>query len=586
MLLGSWRRRPPPLVGASPERVECERVSGHESLELPNGTLRASPPHRFRTLGDGAVAWQYQGTPSGNEDEPQGPYVRLSGDALLVTSGPLPQFPLYFYRPPDDSFLTVCSELAPLARMANAHEIDIRRLVSIIAWQHDPEPAATPFVELRKVRACEWIRADHTGIVVTTRVPTAGNHYLRTNPSQLAAELREELARSVDRAIGNCRRIAVYVSGGLDSSGLLALALRHHDKRADIGAVAQAWAAPGDDGPHLATLERALGIVAVKVHAREAAPWFASSLCMDAQPQTDAAACLDAHLWTTGASRGAEVGLGGYGGDELCGGPISFAPLVRRGHPVAAVAMALRLRTPWTRTPLQRIAHWVMGPVVRPYLPRSLVVAVLQRRHRTPWMTPKFLELLEPYLRSVPTGLPESPDDWLRHFCMHPYFGELSRSWGQIGSIARTAVVDVFRDLEFVRLVAQIDPVIRSYGNEFRGLYRLAMKEVVPDSIRMRSDKALGYPAIAAAAVAADAEATLRALSSLEHVASLGLVDPEAFRQPFSRWVRTLMRGERTNDDPIDAIWHTIWMPLAVEAFLRQYADRPRTSRTPCPVVL
>jgi hypothetical protein len=187
-------------------------------------------------------------------------------------------------------------------------------------------------------------------------------------------------------------------------------------------------------------------------------------------------------------------------------------------------------------------------------------------------MTPRFLELLDPYLEAIPCSLPRTPDERLARFCTLPFFSELCVSWGQIASVTGTAPVDVFRDLELVRFIAQIDPVVLSHGHMFRGLFRLALKGILPESIRLRRDKAFGQPGIAEAAVGANAGEQLRDLSSLERVASLGLVDPEAFRRPFAAWLKTLLRGERLDSDPTDASWHRVWMLLSVEAFLRKHA--------------
>jgi hypothetical protein len=185
-------------------------------------------------------------------------------------------------------------------------------------------------------------------------------------------------------------------------------------------------------------------------------------------------------------------------------------------------------------------------------------------------MTARFVELLEPYLAAVPRTAPRTPDERMAHFCMHPHLTELSVSWGQMASVTGAAPVDVFRDLELVRFVAQVDPLVVSCDHMFRGLYRRAMKGVLPESIRLRRDKARGEPAIAEAAVAADAGALLRDLSSLESLASLGLVEPECVRAPFAAWLRTLLRGERLEADPTDDLWHPIWPLLSAEAFLRR----------------
>jgi hypothetical protein len=565
MIFAVWRRGPPHADPASSAARATER------LDSDCGSLWAAAPARLERRGLCGVAWQYASGPVAEGQEPPGPHVELTPSSLRVTSGPIPQYPLYYYRAPDDSRFVVCSELAPLVELVGTADVDLVRLVAMLAWQRPADPGATPYVGLRRILPCESIRVDAQGVRSTLRVPRAGSSYLRATPRELALELRSRLEASVARAMGDANRVAVHVGGGLDSSGVLAVALASSraGRRRELEAIAEVWASPGDDRPHLATLERELGIVAVRVGARDAAPWFSPSLCMDGQPQPFPGTCLDAPLWAASVARGAEVTLVGHAGDEICGGDISFAPLVLRGRPVHAVLEALRLRMPWHVSPLDRLAHWVAAPLVRPLVPQSWLVAELRRRRRKRWMTPRFVELLEPSLEALPRRQPRTPDEAMAHLCAHPFLTELAVSWGQIAVATAAAPVDVFRDLELVRFMARVDPLVVSHGHLFRGLYRLAMKGVLPESVRMRRDKAYAQPAIGEAAVAAGAEPRLRDLSSLERLASLGLVEPDAFRAPFDAWLRTLVRGERLELDPTDGTWDQIWPLLSAEAFLR-----------------
>ena len=501
--------------------------------------------------------------------------MRLTPGSLYFTSGPLPQYPLYYYCAPDQSAVVVCSEMEPLLRMVPSGGLDVRRLVALSAWQLNEDPAATAFLAVRRVRACEYFTADAGGIRSFRRVPRVGASYRRDRPEDLAVELRERLEGAVGRAIGDARRVAVFVGGGLDSSGLAALALakcRGAQPR-ELRAIAGVWAAPGDDRPHLDTLERELGIVAVRIQARDAAPWFTRSLCADAQPQVFFGTCGEMLLWSAGAAAGADVALGGYGGDFVCGGDVSFANQLLQGQPLAALLNAFRLEVPWDTSALGRLT-WVLGPLVRPLLPDAWVDARRRRRAHRPWMTRRFREILDPLLHPSRQA-PRTPGDRMEDFCDYALWGELAVSWGQIASTTGATPVDVFRDLELVRFFAEIDPVMVSHGHRHRGLYRLAMRGVLPDSIRFRRDKALGEPFVAGAALAADALGTLRDLGSLERLAALDLVDPPEFELLFARWLDSLRRGERVEPDPLDgATWNQIWPVLSVEAFLRAYGTR------------
>jgi hypothetical protein len=130
-------------------------------------------------------------------------------------------------------------------------------------------------------------------------------------------------------------------------------------------------------------------------------------------------------------------------------------------------------------------------------------------------------------------------------------------------------VIDVFRDLALVRFVGALDPLQLSADHRFRGLYRRAMRGLIPESVRLRNDKAQGEPAHAEAILAARAEPTLRDLASLAALSDMGLVEPGPFRPLFESWLSAVRRGERTSGDSADESWHTVWQLLSVEAFLR-----------------
>ena len=146
---------------------------------------------------------------------------------------------------------------------------------------------------------------------------------------------------------------------------------------------------------------------------------------------------------------------------------------------------------------------------------------------------------------------------------------DLATYWGQLESVVPTEVIDVFRDLSLVRFVGALDPVQLSVDHRYRGLYRRAMRGLIPESVRLRDDKAQGEPAHAEAILAAHAEPTLRSLSSLAALADAGLVEPGPFGPLFETWLSAVGKGERTTEDPADESWHTVWQLLSVEAFLR-----------------
>lgn len=560
MLFGLWwRSERPPRAPSSPGPV----------TRIGTGLLVATPPahlHRERDVASATL----RPAPSSSGD-PATPDVTLDAHSLTATAGAIPQYPLYYVRSAEDGLVAVSTELGELLPHVEP-KLDLQRLVAVISGQLDADPAATAYTGIRRLLPRQRLRVDAAGVALSRSEPEASAPLpLDTSPTELARALRAELEASVTRAVGDAQRIVVLVGGGLDSSGLLALALAsaRGATRREIRALAQVWTSPGDDRPYLRSLEQALGITAIRLPAREAAPWFLDSLCVDAQPQTFVVGCSEMALWSWAAGHGAEVVLGGHGGDEVFGGDVSSLPIRGLGDVARATSEVWRLRGPWNLTRGERFRQWVVSPLVRRSLPRWWRVGRARQRWRKPWMTQRFRDLLDPFLVRQDRDAMD-PEGRFRHLSDLPYFGELSRAWGQFAATTGVAPVDPFRDPRLVSFVARIDPRLLRTGQWHRGLFRLAMSHDLPDSVRLRRDKAAAPPLVAQAAVSADAVETLRSLSSLSELQGLGLVEPAPFRATFAPWLEAVRKGERAVPDASDPSWEVVWPLLSVEHFLRR----------------
>ena len=558
MLLAAWS----PHHGVG--RVRSERwapvTSSSRRFEITNGLLAVTPPHEGWEIPDGIVA-----RPRAHLH----PEVKLSTDALAIASGPIPQLPIYYSWSQSEGVALVCSDLEPLRALA-APKLNLRRVVALVAGVPDPWPGETVFAGIRRLPAGATLRFTGAGPVVSTALPECGRTFERRSTHELAMELREQLGRAIERATSGAAHVTVLVGGGLDSSGVLAVARERDGDR--VNALAELWAAPGDDRPYLEALEQHLGVRAERRSARDAAPWFLPSLAADAQPQLWSGASHDMMLWSVARDRGADVTLGGYGGDIVFGGRPTFAPIVRSGHPLRAARSALALRVPWEMSRRARLRSWVVAPLLEPLVPSRAVVALRLRRLRAAWMKKPFLDLLEEALVATQAeAAPSTPDDWMARFANDRVFAELSMSWGAMASVTRTAPVDVLRDPELVRFVARVDPVTRNDGDWHRGLYRRALAGLVPEVVRLRNDKAAMEPGVAEAALASGSVPALESLGTLRALADLGLVEPSLFEPMMARWIAAVRLGERSWREPADECWRTVWQLLSVEQFLRRW---------------
>ncbi|MDP9034835.1 MAG: asparagine synthase-related protein [Myxococcota bacterium] len=499
------------------------------------------------------------------------PTLRFQPNLLSAAAGPLPQYPFYYVRAPGDEYLLVSSRLETLANLFPDAPLDAERLVSLIEWTVHLDSSATVFRPFRRLRPCESISAGERGIWLERKVPRIATSYRRAASKDAAAELRFRLDAAVGRGIGDSKHVAVYTSGGLDSSGVLALATarcRGATPR-ELSALSVHYAAPGDDRGYLSELTDALGVVPLRLPAVAAGKWFSRSLCADGQPVVLSSTCFDLLLCSKASELGADAILTGVSGDRICGGLLPFAQLARRGHPLQAIALALRVRLPWSLSAWGRLRQLILSPLV----PVPLVRLRRRRAGRAAWMTSLFWRLLarvREAARYSAGPLPDSPNEWMTELCERDMLPDVADLGGQVAALTGCAPFDVFLDYEFVRFMLELDPVLLSHGHQFRGLYRLAMGETLPRRLLDRQDKARFEPGIAAAALAAGAWEMLRDLSHLDALASLGLVDPSALRRPFNAWLAALRRGEREEIDPADERWQRMWQLVSVEAFVRE----------------
>lgn len=381
------------------------------------------------------------------------------------------------------------------------------------------------------------------------------------------AFVRRALVDAVDASLVGVRRVAVMTGGGLDSSVLLGLASQWAKRTGGSAfAISLDFESRGDDRPHLAALERHLACEVVRVKPEEAAHrigLLASGA--DAVPICHPTIPMEVEMLARARARGAERVLCGAGADELFGGsPHALAELAWRGHPLRALRAARRL-SGFAR-PKSRAWSWVARPLLGRALPTRLR-AWRECRHLRhappPWAGPVTRSFVEQGRRLAGVHVRPPPRTERQRFAAirdDPH--RIVLAWGRQQE-ENAAGVDVwwpYLDLDLAAAVAALHPDYLIYGDRWRGLLRASVRDLVPDSLREREDKAYFEPALRRFIDAAGGLESLRPLATMRELALLGLVDPSAFAVAFERFVAAPEDGEA---------WMSLWAPLAVEAFLR-----------------
>lgn len=387
---------------------------------------------------------------------------------------------------------------------------------------------------------------------------SAGGALRCSDPSVLARRLRLGIEELLDRVLAGVTRVAVLAGGGVDSSILLAHAVAWAKRTGGTAfGVALDFASPGDDRPHREALRAHLGCAILEVKPEDAAPRFDTCYPdVDAAPLTWPSALMEIEAMGRARAEGAECVLTGVGADELFDGDptlLSALPL-RRALPAAwRLAGFSRPRAPlWTWAARPRLAARVPAVVKR-------ARARLAPLALPDWAGPRWERLARARRDAAIDAMsaggrgPVVPEThrlhlaWLRH---------------QQSAAAGVPRVDPFLDRGFVEEVTSWPAHMLLAGDLRRGLFREAARGLVPESLRLRTDKAIFEPGLDRFLDAAPSgRARLASLADVRFLASAGAVRAG----PFGQAARTFLdrRDEGWG-------WSDVWPVLAVEAFARK----------------
>lgn len=431
-------------------------------------------------------------------------------------------------------------------------ELDARALAARVLLLPPTHPGETPY-------------RDVIAVSVPAPVGAAGRDAPRVaTPRDAVAIVRRALDRALEHALQGVRRVAVMTGGGVDSSALLALAVERARRTGGTAfGVALDFGGPGDDRPHLAALEAHLGCEILRVRPEGAAHRIALVRSgVDAAPLTWPGGCMEIEMLARARANGAECALMGVGADELFdGNPRALAEIARRGDLAGALTAARRLEG--FALPRSPSLTWVLRPLIAELLPTSIRAV---RAYRTParapaWARPRLQAHAREWRdREIGRTLRKArtPRERFERLDSSPTRGHLAwlRHQEQVASGLERR--DPFLDPELVATVSALPPEWLLHCDARRGLFREAVRGLLPESLRLRMDKASFEPAFARFVAAAGNFEALRDLAAVPHLAALDLVDPRAFREAFDAFSR----------HPDDG-WTDVWPALAVEAFLQ-----------------
>jgi asparagine synthase (glutamine-hydrolysing) len=366
------------------------------------------------------------------------------------------------------------------------------------------------------------------------------------------------------------------VGGGIDSSAVLAAALAaaRGAKPREVTALALDFDGPGSDRPHRAALAESLGIVPVTITPADCVVAAAPRVAIDGGPFPWAMTDIEIRIMETACALGADIVLSGALGDDVFGGDIRvFAALARQGRALTALRGAATLRAAWADTMRERVSTFLVRPLVSSFIPKQLRPLLRYRRQGLPaWAGPLLVDVHrhrgEPFYRDTVDEILGGRAR-LRIFDDRSYNVDVADYRGQIEVASGCGRRDPLLDEEIVDFVGSLPAPLLFHGGYHRGLLRLAMRGLIPDSVRLRCDKASFTPAIQAIFRAPGRAEAVEPLASMTTLGELGLVEPEPFARAFAASAKRLD----------GAGWMEFWPALAVEGFARSFQSAPLSAR-------
>ncbi len=254
---------------------------------------------------------------------------------LVLARDPYGIKPLYIVH--QDGWLQFASQVKALEAGGRvARELDPAAISGFLLWGSVPEPRT-----IRK--AVRAVPAGHVLVVEDGRVgPSRAFRDLRVLETTPVVDIAQALEESVRAHLVADVPVAVFLSAGIDSSVIAALARRAAGDQLTTLTMrfAELAGTPSDEGPEAAAIARALGTRHVErtlTHGDLRGLWPKVLAAMD-QPSVDG---FNTYVVSRVAHEaGFKVVLSGLGGDELFGGYDSFRDVpawARRARTLSSV---------------------------------------------------------------------------------------------------------------------------------------------------------------------------------------------------------------------------------------------------------
>ncbi len=459
--------------------------------------------HQFRTQSDTEVIvhlYEEMGAACVERLSGQFAFVIWDGERLFCARDPLGIKPLYFFR--DRSRFAFASEPRAFSALAGFDpEIDLEGVHLYMQYRFIPAPKSA-LKGVEKLCAGEWLTLESSGRLQRQRYWNLERDAIEslTDVESASEELRARLKECVTRQMVADVDVGAFLSGGLDSSAIVAFMAE--EARSRVHTFSIGFEEPKYDERRFADeVAREVGTQHnVEVFDTRAARGVIESVLDHVDEPFGDTAILPTFAVSKLAQRSVKVVLSGDGGDELFAG---YGRYFRALHLLAIPPPCRPLWWLWRRLQAapRDVSKWryADGPAVDDLYHRFLI-----RMHRRE-LAPLYGAALRPELnrngRHGPVGdlisrlhgLP--PLSRLLAIDLHSILSEYHLVKVDRASMQTSLEVRVpFLDLAFVRFAFQLSSPLKLYGDETKGLMRHALRSDLPPSVLSRRKRGFGPP--------------------------------------------------------------------------------------------
>jgi asparagine synthase (glutamine-hydrolysing) len=539
--------------------------------------------HELRTHSDGEVlAHLYEEYGDDLVDRLNGIFAFAIWDVrrrhLVLARDPHGVKPLYYAETATD--LIFASEIKALVASGRvSRELDPEAVAQYLQYQVVPPPGAI----VRGVRALEpgrvLVRNGGPSKVRTYWTPPAERPGAITSPEEATHVVREGLEHAVRSQLVAERPLGVFLSGGVDSSAIVALAAREVPHRLKTFSV-------GFTGPDEEVLSEWpwARLVAERYNTdhhefvltedlfRQSLP--ATLRAMD-QPTSDG---INSYWVSYAAAQHVTVALSGTGGDELFLGYGRDALLLEnrdlatslRHLPAGYVRAVMKTvgRVPdgllWEPVArIKRAAEWMARLDGTFISPRG--IGIFETAERDAILAPGIrTHAFRPgidYLRGdVPPDIAH-PADWLARLEQRAYLSFVLLRDIDAMSMAHSLEVRVpFLDRVLGDVAARISSGLKLRDGVGKWVLKHALRDLLPDEILFRPKMGFGLPY--ALWMRRSLAPIVRETLSSERVRQRGVFDPQATTALLDRFYR----GD-------DTVWRKLWTLFVLEGWAGEVLD-------------